>query len=59
MYSIFHSQRFDKELEKLPHEFKLWLDKIEDQLVEILMFEIKYKSIGFVRKREINIDFII
>lgn len=33
-FKIFHSNRFDKELEKFDVEFKNWLDKIEDQLVE-------------------------
>lgn len=34
MYKVFHSGTFDEELEKFSVEFKRWLDKIEDQLVE-------------------------
>lgn len=33
-YKIFHSGRFDKELDKFPKDFKDWVDKIEDQLIE-------------------------
>ncbi len=33
-YAIYHSARFDKELEKFDNDFKSWLDKIEDQLTE-------------------------
>ncbi len=34
LYKVFHSNTFDEELEKHPLEFKRWLEKIEDQLVE-------------------------
>jgi len=33
-YAIYHSVKFDKELGKFDKDFKNWLDKIEDQLVE-------------------------
>ncbi len=33
-YEVFHSQTFDKELEKFSNEFREWVDKMEDQLVE-------------------------
>ena len=33
-FAIFHSQTFDKALEGFPNDFKLWVDKIEDQLIE-------------------------
>ena len=33
-FAIFHSQTFDKALADFPHDFKLWVDKIEDQLIE-------------------------
>ena len=33
-YVIYHSVKFDRELEKFDKDFKDWLDKIEDQLVE-------------------------
>ena len=34
VFKIFHSHRFDKELEKFDNDFKGWLDKMESQLVE-------------------------
>jgi len=34
IYKVFHSERFDKELNKFSKDFKDWVDKIEDQLVE-------------------------
>lgn len=33
-YSVYHSTTFNTALEKFPKEFKLWLDKIEEQLVQ-------------------------
>ena len=33
-FAIFHSKTFDDELKKFPSDFKNWVDKIEDQLVE-------------------------
>ncbi len=33
-YSVYHSARFDKELEKFDKNFRVWLGKIENQLVE-------------------------
>ncbi len=33
-YEIYHSELFDKELERYPKEFKEWLDTIEKQLAE-------------------------
>ena len=33
-YSIYHSSTFDIKLEQFPKDFKEWLDKIEDQLIE-------------------------
>ena len=33
-FAIFNSQTFDKALADFPHEFKLWVDKIEHQLIE-------------------------
>lgn len=33
-FAIFHSAKFDDELEKYPSDFREWVDKIEDQLVE-------------------------
>ena len=33
-YKIFHSETFDKELNKFNKDFQNWVDKIEDQLVE-------------------------
>ncbi len=33
-YAIYHSSRFDKELEKFGNDFKVWLDKMEEQLVK-------------------------
>ena len=32
-YAIYHSSTFDLELEKMPRDFQVWVDKIEDQLV--------------------------
>jgi len=31
---VFHSESFDKKLNKYPKEFHNWLEKIEDQLIE-------------------------
>ena len=33
-FAIFHSKTFDEELETFSDEFKNWVDKMEDQLVE-------------------------
>jgi hypothetical protein len=33
-YAVYHSARFDWELEKFDNDFKEWLDKMEDQLVD-------------------------
>ncbi len=33
-YAVYHSARFDKELEKFDKAFHEWLDKIEEQLAE-------------------------
>src|SRR3990167_2413697 len=33
-FAIFHSQTFDKALEGFPNDFKAWVDKMEEQLVE-------------------------
>lgn len=33
-YKVFHSVTFDKKLETCPKEFKEWLEKIEEQLLE-------------------------
>ena len=33
-FEVFHSQTFDKKLERFPNDFKQWVEKIEDQLVE-------------------------
>ncbi len=32
-FEIYHSKTFDEKLEGMSKDFKLWLDKIEDQLV--------------------------
>mgnify|MGYP001566597181 FL=1 len=32
-FSVFHSATFDKLLANFQNDFKIWLDKIEDQLV--------------------------
>ena len=34
VYKIFHSNTFDRILNKMPKDFKEWVDKIEDQLVD-------------------------
>ena len=34
MYKVFHTNRFEKELRKINHTFKNWLDKIENQIVK-------------------------
>jgi mRNA-degrading endonuclease RelE of RelBE toxin-antitoxin system len=31
-YSVYHSARFDKELEKFDKDFTKWLNNVEDQL---------------------------
>ena len=33
-FVIFHSKTFDKALQDFKHDFRLWIDKMEDQLVE-------------------------
>ena len=33
-YEIYHSATFDKELGRMQKDFKDWVEKIEDQLVE-------------------------
>ncbi|MSR86366.1 hypothetical protein EXS74_03140 [Candidatus Woesearchaeota archaeon] len=33
-YEVYHSETFDKQLKKFPKEFHIWLEKIEDQLLE-------------------------
>ncbi|MEK6852529.1 MAG: hypothetical protein AABX59_01490 [Nanoarchaeota archaeon] len=33
-FKVFHSNKFDEILEKFPKDFKIRVDKIEDQLVE-------------------------
>jgi len=33
-YAVYHSARFDKELEKFGKDFLSWLDKMENQLAE-------------------------
>ncbi len=33
VFEVYHSKTFDEKLEKMPKDFKLWLDKIENQLV--------------------------
>ncbi len=33
-FTIFHSGTFDKALEGFPNDFKAWVDKMEEQLVE-------------------------
>jgi len=35
-FKIYHSKTFDEKLEKMPKDFILWLDKIEDQLGDLL-----------------------
>ena len=34
VFAIFHSKTFDKALQDFQHDFRLWIDKMEDQLVE-------------------------
>lgn len=33
-FAVFHSSTFDKALEGFSNDFKAWVDKMEDQLVE-------------------------
>lgn len=33
-YQVFHSQTFDKELDKSQKDFKLWVDNIKHQLAD-------------------------
>ncbi len=33
-FAVFHSDTFDKLLQGFPKDFKVWVDKMEDQLVE-------------------------
>ena len=33
-YAVYHSARFDQELDKFDKEFREWLDKLEDQLAD-------------------------
>ncbi len=33
-FAVFHSKTFDKALAGFPKDFQLWVDKMEDQLVE-------------------------
>lgn len=33
-FAVFHSATFDRELERFSDDFKNWVDKIENQLVE-------------------------
>ncbi len=33
VFAIYHTSTFDKHLEKMPKDFKEWVEKIEDQLV--------------------------
>ncbi len=33
IYKIFHTKTFDDKLEKMPKDFKVWINKMEDQVM--------------------------